>query len=319
MNQENTIARPSIPRQFMEPNALWVAALVAYASFLFFGFGYASYLVAASELAYWQKAPMVLVTIFLASGGLHLFGWAAHEGIHLALARNKTVSIALGSFLGSILLFPAIGFGLSHWPHHRFTNEEDDPDTRLQAQHRSFARRFFIARVVANRAYFKNTFDNLFGRPMPETFRLPFPKARLRQLNLFSLVCMVFWLTVYISITMLNPLYGLMAFILPYTAMIPITGLRVYVEHAGTGRGMLNNARTYSSPFYTALLFGNNYHLEHHLYPKVPCYNLPRLHRHLHDIGFYPATGATISNGILEPLKFTRSRHPYPGAEKLAE
>jgi len=32
---------------------------------------------------------------------------------------------------------------------------------------------------------------------------------------------------------------------------------------------------------------GTNYHLEHHLYPRVPCWRLPALHRWLRDTDWY--------------------------------
>ena len=32
---------------------------------------------------------------------------------------------------------------------------------------------------------------------------------------------------------------------------------------------------------------GTNFHLEHHLYPRVPCWRLPALHRWLKEQGVY--------------------------------
>jgi fatty acid desaturase len=43
----------------------------------------------------------------------------------------------------------------------------------------------------------------------------------------------------------------------------------------------------------TFLFFGANYHLEHHAYPGVPCYRLPRLHRYLASLGTYDRVNAS--------------------------
>ena len=44
----------------------------------------------------------------------------------------------------------------------------------------------------------------------------------------------------------------------------------------------------------TAVYFGANYHLEHHLYPGVPCYRLHKVHKLLEDSGIYEQVNAPI-------------------------
>jgi hypothetical protein len=41
-------------------------------------------------------------------------------------------------------------------------------------------------------------------------------------------------------------------------------------------------------------LFCANYHLEHHLYPGVPCYRLYKIHKLLKDRGIYEQVNAHI-------------------------
>lgn len=42
-------------------------------------------------------------------------------------------------------------------------------------------------------------------------------------------------------------------------------------------------------PVISFFYWNMNYHVEHHMYPGVPCYNLPRLH-HLIDLDLAPVT-----------------------------
>ena len=44
-----------------------------------------------------------------------------------------------------------------------------------------------------------------------------------------------------------------------------------------------------------------NYHLEHHLWMKAPCFRLPHLHKMLREKGFLK--NAITANGYLEVLK----------------
>lgn len=51
------------------------------------------------------------------------------------------------------------------------------------------------------------------------------------------------------------------------------------------------------------LFFGSNYHLEHHAYPGVPCYRLPKVHRILKEYGIYDNTNAHFSRGVFDAFK----------------
>ena len=89
-----------------------------------------------------------------------------------------------------------------------------------------------------------------------------------------------------------------------------------YVEHAGTGLGMFRDSRSFTHPLYTVLFFGNNYHLEHHIYPGVPCYNLPQVHRMLAAGGYFERWGANVDATIAGPLRATTSAAQYPSPDE---
>ena len=64
------------------------------------------------------------------------------------------------------------------------------------------------------------------------------------------------------------------------------------------------------SPFWDFAFLWSNYHLEHHWYPRVPFYNLPRLHRRLRpvfaEIGLRPRSYADLCWNW-----FVRNRPPH--------
>ena len=70
--------------------------------------------------------------------------------------------------------------------------------------------------------------------------------------------------------------------------------------------------RTNSSPLLTLLYFGNNFHLEHHLYPGVPCYRLPAVHSHLKSLGVFDQLVAPIGTDIASYFAPMLRVMPYP-------
>jgi len=306
--------RPAIPREYYDPSVTKAVAFFLFSAAFIALPGYGAVAVAKSDLAVWLKVALCVPLVVLASHGFHLIGWFAHEGIHLTLARDKRASMVIGILVSGIALFPAMGYGITHWNHHRYTNQDSDPDTDIYPRHRTFWSRFFLARVSANRGYIKNAWSLALARPLAKGYRLPFSDAEQRFFAILTLLNMVLWSGIYAAITYVDPIAGLLAAILPLIVSIPLTGLRIYLEHNGTGAGVFRDTRSYVSPFYTFLMFGNNMHLEHHLYPKVPCYNLANVHRYLSRQGHYERWGSHIVPGIVAPLRFVGSRYQYPSS-----
>ncbi len=90
-------------------------------------------------------------------------------------------------------------------------------------------------------------------------------------------------------------LYAVLWLLPMVTVLQPILRLRAIAEHGAVTdlSSPLTAARcnrtwgSVANTFARALLFPHhvNHHLEHHLYPAVPHYHLPRLHRLLHEKG----------------------------------
>src|SRR5262249_33062562 len=140
----------------------------------------------------------------------------------------------------------------------------------------------------------------------------PFTGGTVRTLAVFNLLCSMLWLGTYIVITIYDPMAGLVSIALPHGLGLLYTGLRPYLEHAGTDSEIFTNARTRTTPIFTALSFFNTYHLEHHLYPSVPCYRLPLVHRRLVEGGYLAANRAHIESGVLAAYAHAKSKSSYP-------
>ena len=109
---------------------------------------------------------------------------------------------------------------------------------------------------------------------------------------------------IYVAVTLTFVLVGhiswlLWYWLLPMNVAMVLSNVRANAERVGTGAdGAMLTSRTVISNRLVSLLMCNlNYHLEHHLYPGVPWYNLPRLHKLLRPA--YAEAGAHIERSYL--------------------
>jgi beta-carotene hydroxylase len=292
---------------------------------LFMAYALAAYVLPAAAI-YWVvarsqwplllQAASVIGFACLSQQGLHLLAWVGHEGFHFNLHDNRHVSAMLGIALSSMVAtFSEIGAAASHWNHHRFTNREGDPDIPIFAKYRTLWQRVLFARLAANRQYLADAFRMACGRPLAHATRLPFKDTEVRLLAGLNIVMSACWVGVYAWIIYRAPIAGALAIVTPHVFSVWYTGLRSYLEHAGTGTGLFRDSRTRVSPFFSVAYFFNNYHLEHHLYPYIPCYRLARVHRYLAERGYYAAAHSPVQRGVVRNYAFATGRFQYPTLE----
>ena len=247
--------RPRLPRDLYAVQPAKVAAFLATGVGTFAGFGLLGAWIAQSHLPLALRLVLAVGCVIAAAQGAHLLGFAGHEGIHVMLHPNKWTSTLLGAFFSAATSFPALGYGVAHWNHHRYTNQASDPDAALYPQFRTFWRRFFFARGAGSRAHMRNLLLMARGRALPLGYRLPFTLEEQRTLARINLAFLAFWFGLYVALAYHAPWTALFAIGLPLVAVIPLSGLRDYVEHAGTGLGMFRDSRCFTHPLYTLLFF----------------------------------------------------------------
>lgn len=87
-----------------------------------------------------------------------------------------------------------------------------------------------------------------------------------------------------------------------------------WLQHGGLADNVLDhrlNCRTvYMNPVSRFIYWNMNYHVEHHMFPLVPYYQLPELHRHCQ--ADFPAANRSIMDGFAEmlPILWKQRRHP---------
>ena len=152
--------------------------------------------------------------------------------------------------------------------------------------------------------YLKNTFFLAIGKQdYIKDHQTPYTPEELVYFARMNFLFAGFWLALYAIIFMLDWRAGLYGIVMPSMVLALMAGCQSYLDHAGLGDGQFQNAYSRTSPLMTLIYFGSNYHLEHHLYPNVPCYRLHKVHRILLDSGLSDQIKPAVIPGFFEAYK----------------
>lgn len=216
----------------------------------------------------WWVTALGLFLMGLFFNALAIF---LHEGLHGILFRGKQMN-RWGAFLmGLPMGISASGYRLTHCYHHFQLGGRHDYGTyRQHFRHPALVWLFLYLQLLAG------TIIYALGIPFV-SIRLARGRSRwtiLAEYTAISLFItgMVLWL----------PLSGLLLYWLgPLLVMNLLTNIRGLASHAlGDPADCLLASRSVRTNALVASLFlHENYHLEHHLFPRVPSYHLKRLHR----------------------------------------
>ena len=243
----------------------------------------------AMALFAWWPNPLTFLLAVMIVGARQLgLGILMHDAAHGLLFHDRRINDWVGNWLCAYpQLLDLDIYRPYHFEHHRKTQQPDDPDLPLSAKfpvsRASFLRKSLrdLSGVTFFRQY-RAAMDSP-TRPADGGAKRGLAKPLLANLALLAVLTAVG-----------KPHYYLMFWALPLaTWRMWVTRLRNIAEHAVVrdNNDPLLNARTtianplerlFIAPYYV------NYHLEHHLYMWIPCYNLPKAHKLFRQKGLEP-------------------------------
>ena len=240
----------------------------------------------AIAISTWASNPFVYVlAVLVIAGRMHGFAVIVHEFAHYRFMKNKTTSDWIGDI---VLAWPIFGtidtYRQNHLAHHRHTNTEDDPDWTIKLHTEEFT--FPQTRVKA----FLNFLGYLTLKSTFRDFRSAY--ARIGGASNYSTTYKLLRLAFYLAAAGLITWFGvwlefLLYWFVPYlTVFFFLLYIRSVAEHFGSMdyEEELGSTRHVDPYFWERWFFcphNVNYHLDHHLFPSVPFYNLPALHEKL--------------------------------------
>lgn len=284
----------------------------------FIGYALVLYLVPLAGIAALLAAPSVLrwllalPLVALSGYGLYLMAIVAHEGFHFCLSDNKMRSCALGCLVSAILpLFCATGFFVYHWQHHRHNNTLRDPDYRHFIAYEGLVGKVLLSRLVITARYALQTVRLAAGADTGP-WHLPLERRQMQALARFNLLCQAVFLSGYAWLFL--HFSDAMPVLLPvFLCTTLIASMNAFQEHAFPAGPVEPFARSRTSPLLTLLHAGSNFHIEHHLYPGIPCWRLGTVHAALRSAGWYDARADLLDAGTLGTFKYCLPAYAYGG------
>ena len=256
----------------------------------------ALWVLAATMMVCWPSTPVRLLGYVVIGSAIHAMATLMHEGIHGTLFRNRSLDRVVGFLMGAPALFSFTAYKVAHLIHHRHNRTEKDPDefTNYSRSRLMQSLLFYSWGIVGMLIYLFHIPATALTRGRPADRR----SVIIEYLLLLGIYAGVF------VVAARNGRVDLVVhlWILPMCVAILFGNLRGWAEHTMTRAGHpLTQSRTVTSNGVVSFMMCNlNYHLEHHLCPGIPWYNLPKLHTLLQPE--YKEAGSFIYQSYLQFL-----------------
>ena len=267
------------------------------------------------HFTWWVVLP-ALVLIGLQQHAMFIL---AHEAAHYRLFATRWLNDLVGRLIGTAGGVSMMSYRVIHRLHHNALYSEVDPDIALHGGYprgkayllRKLGKDLLGLTAFKTYAYFFgnpaiNRSTQVAQRPLDDTSEALRSAARRDRWGVVAF---------HLGAPLLFLAFGgpealgryLLLWVLPLATVIqPVLRLRAICEHGAVTdlSSPLTAARTnLAGPMARLLLFPHhvNYHVEHHLFPAVPHYNLPRLHAEL-------AARGALASAEVRPLRETFRR-----------
>lgn len=217
----------------------------------------------------------VLLSILLMGVALNSLPIFVHEGLHGLLARNERINHVLTFLAGLPILVSATAYQATHNNHHYELGRALDYGT--YRQHMNAPRLVWLA-------YFAQL---VMGSVMYMIFIpiLGFRAASRRSRTMIVAEYAMILTAAGVVIAVVPARHLLLFWLYPMLVLNVLTNVRGLASHAlGDVENIYLSSRTVAcSPLTSRLFLRENYHLEHHLFPTMPSYHLPRAHQLIWD------------------------------------
>lgn len=225
------------------------------------------------------QTDSVLVRMFIAAVlGVILTGWfsAIHESVHGLFVKNRMLNRLAGLYWACPTLLNFSLYRAYHLEHHRHTTVNGDPEPSGE-----FGSLVDYLTALTT-LWFPVRFLVLSVRSLLGRFPAYARSKSLRWDAVIDTLVLAVWIMFVGLCTLFAPIDMLFIYWLPLTIYFPMLSITGLPEHYGCERTAdvtVNTRTTNSNWLFRFIYWNNNYHAEHHCFPQVPFYNLPRLHR----------------------------------------
>jgi len=265
----------------------------------------------------WWNPIVYLIAVVVIGSRINALGGLMHDAAHWRAYANRTINDIVGEIIALPTSTSMAGYRNSHFAHHRELNSDNDPDWTRNIGLPEFEfpkpRPTVIGYILQYLSGLK-IYSAVSGfHKNAETRDIPALINRARLIFFVALliaaIALGFWkqLLLYWVVPLL-------------TVFLAIRYIRNVAEHyAVEHEHVLNESRTVlANPVELWLIapWGLNYHLEHHLFPGIPCFRLAELHKILMTREPFPQI-AHITHGYFTGLLRDCATAPRPDLKEL--
>ncbi|WP_372367609.1 fatty acid desaturase [Candidatus Uabimicrobium sp. HlEnr_7] len=283
---------------------------------LYFVSGYSAYMY-VMWMSTWWAFLLIFPLYIIAGASLHGISLFTHEGVHGVLSRNRLWNHTLSALCAMPVLQNFAAYRVLHLKHHRHLGLEGDPD-----HYDNYTNWTWLVFAM-------HWGRLILGYP---AYITAIPILGFQQGNIKDRFCIFAELMVMSAIIWAICISPLSWTLLLHMWLIPMIIINTMVNIRGMSQHTLlehesdtiKGTRTIlTNPVTTFFMCNENYHLEHHLYPNVPWYNLPAMHRELKDdltekgAPYIPSYFAFVYDFIVASIKRSPAGSVVVGKNKV--
>jgi fatty acid desaturase len=206
-----------------------------------------------------------------------------HECVHRTAFASPVLNELFGWLAGLLSFYNFTYYRYYHTWHHRYTQDmERDPEL-MTPKPRNMSEYLMEISAISFWCFRPIMFARLvLGMTSPYPF---VPANARKKISVSAGLQLSVYIAGIISIIMGYP-YALYFFFLPAMLAQPLLRAILLAEHTGCSNdedGLTNTRTTLTSLPIRLLMWNMPYHTEHHLYPSIPFFQLPKAHHELRE------------------------------------
>ncbi|MFK7922467.1 MAG: fatty acid desaturase family protein [Bacteroidia bacterium] len=249
-----------------------------------------------------------LMAVIIIGARIHALAILMHDAAHFRFLKNRKWNDLITNFTCMYPIFSSIqAYRNKHLKHHQHLNTEQDPDWFAKVGRKEFSfpksKREFLLTLLSYLFLIKGVKDAIWIIGRQKKHKQPANKSFHSRIPLLLFYGILLG---GLSITGLWWAYLVFWLVPVFSTFFMFQYIRSVAEHFGelSYDHLLTSTRSIIAHPVERFFFAPHqvsYHLEHHLYPGVPYYNLPKLHHLLMSDPFY-ADKAHITHGFVKGL-----------------
>ena len=245
-----------------------------------------------------------------------------HETNHETYFKTRGFNKFFYHITSVLGAFEAVRWKWSHFHHHTytiFTNEESydyENNSPKPTEPIRFLLNFLPLGPIINIQKIRHfthfeIIKHSLGIITP-VVKITVPEKEIKKIIKSSRVYVSFWLLVIVSSILFQTWLPIIMLILPPFYGNTILMICAMTQHAGLADNIKDHRKStrtvIMNPFFSFLYSNMEYHIEHHIFPKIPCHNLKAFHQVIKDQMPSPKKGVISAYKEIIPAIFKQAK-----------